>query len=92
MTNVSPESQSGSLAFSSFVMQVLTALPAAQVGVLKLPRESLQALLTKAFAREWTPAQQAILNVTEGVESVRQAVRRVGLGTDAVSPRCSISR
>ena len=50
-----------------------------QVGVLRLPRQTLQALLTKALAREWTPAQAAILDITQGVESVHQAVRRVSL-------------
>ena len=50
-----------------------------QVGVLKLRRETLQGILSKALAREWTPAQAAILGRTQGVESVRQAVQRVTL-------------
>ena len=51
------------------------------MGVLRLSRESLQGLLTKALARDWTPAQSAILARTEVVESVVEAVARVREGT-----------
>lgn len=59
-----------------------------KVGVLRLPRETLQALLSKALARDWTPAQAGILAQVDGVETVKQAVRRIsqtgpGLPKDA---------
>ena len=48
--------------------------------MLRLSRQTLQELLTKALAREWTPAQSAILACTDGTESVAQAVARVRQG------------
>ncbi len=44
----------------------------------------LQELLTEALAAEWTRAQAAVLERTEGVESVQQAVQRVALRTPQV--------
>lgn len=55
-----------------------------KVGVLRLSRETLQALLTKALARDWTPSQAAILAQTDNIESVRQAVQRVSLRSSTV--------
>jgi hypothetical protein len=37
----------------------------------------MQELLTEALATEWTPEQAAVLEQTEGVESVVDAVQRV---------------
>ena len=51
--------------------------PAVQVGVVRLSRQTLQDLLTKALAMDWTPNQAAILACTEGTESVVEAVARV---------------
>ena len=58
-----------------------------QVGVLRLPRDRLQAVLTTALARDWTPRQAAILACTAGVETVRQAVQRTALPSQ-VWPCC----
>ena len=44
---------------------------------MRLSRQTLQDLLTKALAMDWTPNQGAILACTEGTESVVQAVARV---------------
>lgn len=65
-----------------------------QVGVLRLPRETLQALLSKALARDWTPAQAGILAQVDGVETVKQAVRRIsqtGPGLPVSSPHVLLS-
>ena len=60
-----------------------------QVGVVRLSRETLQALLTKTLAMNWTPAQAAILACTEGTESVVEAVARVrSLSAGQVRPSC----
>ncbi|BDA47761.1 probable TBC1 domain family member 1 at N-terminal half [Coccomyxa sp. Obi] len=41
------------------------------------PHDKLQELLTEALAAEWTPEQAAVLEQTEGAESVVDAVQRV---------------
>ena len=56
---------------------VASSSPAVQVGVVRLSRQTLQDLLTKALALDWTPNQAAILACTEGTESVVEAVARV---------------
>lgn len=46
----------------------------------------VQELLTEALAAEWTRAQAAVLERTEGVESVHQAVQRVNSCMPQVPP------